>query len=149
MSDADDVYVKVFTSILYVEIPLALLVIANLYLAFGKPGGGFVIGYNKIISLLIAVIILAIIVCFILIISLPDTEDDLSTAVVTGMIFPLFLIIVYSSIATFNFFKSSKSTPVSSGAPSSAAPAAPAALTPAAPAKGGGRRHKRSTKSKK
>ena len=146
MSDADDVYVKVFTSILYIEIPLALLVIANLYLAFGKPGGGFVIGYNKIISLLIAVIILAIIVCFILIISLPDTEDDLSTAVVTGMIFPLFLIIVYSSIATFNFFKSSKSTPVSSGAPASAAPAA---LTPAAPAKGGGRRHKRSTKSKK
>jgi O-antigen/teichoic acid export membrane protein len=162
MSDADDQIINVFTNLLYVEIPLALLVIANLYLAFVKPGTGFFMGYNKILTILISVIILTVFVLSFMVIELPDTEDDLSTSLVIGMIFPAFLTILYACIMVYaSFFKRSGSSvsaapaaPAPAAAAAAAAAPAPAAAAAPAPAaaaaaKGGGRRRKRTKKSKK
>ena len=117
MSDEDEQLINVFTNILYIEIPLALLFIANLYLAFVKPGTGFLEGYNRIITILIGVIILVIVVFSFLIIDLPDTEEEVATTVLIGTLFPGFIVLVYIFIGLYNvFFKRSNAiAPVAMG----------------------------------
>lgn len=116
MSDEDEQLINIFTNILFIEVPLALLFIANLYLAFVKPGTGFLEGYNRIITILIGIVTLVIIVLSFLIIELPDTEEEVATTVLIGTLFPGFIVLVYILIGLYSiFFK--RSNAVAPGAP--------------------------------
>ena len=134
MSEEDDPSIAVFETILKFEIPLVILFIANMYLAF--TGSGFWSGYNKIITSLVGAIILFIFVISYLVIQLPDTDEDVSLVLSIGMLLPIFLTIIYACIAIYYVvFKRSSSV-------NSSNPGKPA-LTPVAV---GGGRHKRSKK---
>jgi hypothetical protein len=131
MSEEDDPTLDIFVNIFYFVIMLAILFIMNLYFAFVNPGTGFTAGYNKIISAFVGIFILSYFFVSYLIITLPDTEDDVSLTLAIGMLFPMLLIVIYACIAVYNYlFKLAGS--VSPGAASTPG------LTPVAT--GGGRR---------
>jgi hypothetical protein len=120
LSEEDEQIVTMFTNLLYIEIPLALLFIANLYLGFVKPGTGLLEGYNRIITIIIGLAVLVIIVFSFLIIGLPDTDEDMSVTVLIGTLFPFLIIFVYICIALYTIFvkgsgSAVRSAPVATG----------------------------------
>jgi hypothetical protein len=129
---ADDEMLDLIYGLLWAIIPLLLFFFGNIYLA-NRPDGGFFIGYNTFITLLVVVFSIILAVLSAVNVGLADTTDELTEIfTILGVVAPGIIIIIYLCIFA-NVFMLSKSAPAS----------APAAT------KGGGRRHIRSGKSRK
>jgi len=146
---ADDQALAIVKGLLWIEIPLLIFFFANIYFA-NKPNGGFWIGNNKILTVLVLVFSIILIVLSAVSVGLADTDEESSQIfTIMGVIAPGVIIIVYACIYAYPLiFKKGQSGSTSGPSPAAAPAAAPAAPAPTA-TKGGGRRHKSKSKSRK